>query len=79
MTQDEIVTETTSANTITLKEIDFSRNKESSVLGQSGMEFPLSVPIFAFLANSPGPIESGRFFLAFVRQTGLKLFSAQIP
>jgi hypothetical protein len=37
MTQDEIVTETTSANTETLKEIDFSRNKESLVLGQSGM------------------------------------------
>jgi hypothetical protein len=37
VTQDEIVTETTSANTKTLKGIDFSRNKESLVLGQIGM------------------------------------------
>jgi hypothetical protein len=37
VTQDEIVTNTTSANTRTLKEIDFSRNKESLVFEQSGM------------------------------------------
>lgn len=35
--QDEIVTEDTSANTKTLKEIDFSHNKESVVFEQSGM------------------------------------------
>jgi hypothetical protein len=35
--QDEIVTDTTSANTRTLKEIDFSHNKESLVFQQSGM------------------------------------------
>jgi hypothetical protein len=37
VTQDEIVTDTTSANTKTLEEIDFSRNRESLVFGQSGM------------------------------------------
>ena len=37
VTQDEIVTDTTSSNTQTLKEIDFSRNKESLVFEQSGM------------------------------------------
>ena len=37
VTQDEIVTDTTSANTKTLAEIDFGRNKESLVFGQSGM------------------------------------------
>jgi hypothetical protein len=39
VTQDEIVTDTTSAsaNTKTLKEIDFSRSKESLVFEQSGM------------------------------------------
>jgi hypothetical protein len=35
--QDEIVTEETSANTKTLKEIEFSHNKESVVFEQSGM------------------------------------------
>ena len=35
--QDEIVTDTSSANTKTLKEIDFGRNKESLVFEQSGM------------------------------------------
>ena len=35
--QDDVVTDTTSANTKTLKEIDFSRNKESLVFEQSGM------------------------------------------
>ena len=35
--QDDIVTATTSANTKTLTEIDFSRNKESLVFEQSGM------------------------------------------
>lgn len=35
--QDDIVTDTTSANTKTLKEIDFDRNKESLVFEQSGM------------------------------------------
>jgi len=35
--QDDIVTDTTSANTKTLTEIDFSRNKESLVFEQSGM------------------------------------------
>jgi hypothetical protein len=35
--QDEVVTDTTSANTKTLKEIDFSHNKESFVFEQSGM------------------------------------------
>lgn len=35
--QDEIVTEGTSANTKTLKEIDFSHNKEAVVFEQSGM------------------------------------------
>lgn len=35
--QDDIVTDTTSANTKTLKEIDFSHNKESLVFEQSGM------------------------------------------
>jgi hypothetical protein len=35
--QDEIVTDATSANTKTLTEIDFGRNKESLVFGQSGM------------------------------------------
>jgi hypothetical protein len=35
--QDEIVTDTTSANTKTLQEIDFSRNKESLVFEQSGI------------------------------------------
>lgn len=37
VTQNDIVTETTSANTKTLTEIDFSRNKESLVFEQSGM------------------------------------------
>jgi hypothetical protein len=37
VTQDDIVTDTTSANTKTLKEIDFSRDKESLVFEQSGM------------------------------------------
>jgi hypothetical protein len=39
VTQDEVVTDTTSANanTKTLKEIDFSHNKESLVFEQSGM------------------------------------------
>jgi hypothetical protein len=37
VTQDVIVTDTTSANTKTLTEIDFSHNKESLVFGQSGM------------------------------------------
>ena len=37
VTQDDIVTDTTSANTETLKEIDFSRSKESLVFEQSGM------------------------------------------
>jgi hypothetical protein len=35
--QDDIVTDTTSANTQTLKEIDFGRNKESLVFEQGGM------------------------------------------
>lgn len=35
--QDDVVTETTSANTKTLKEIDFAHNKESLVFEQSGM------------------------------------------
>ena len=35
--QDEIVTEETSANTKTLKEIDFSRDKEALIFDQSGM------------------------------------------
>lgn len=35
--QDDIVTDTTSANTKTLKEIDFAHNKESLVFEQSGM------------------------------------------
>jgi hypothetical protein len=37
VSQDDIVTDTTSANTKTLKEIDFAHNKESLVLEQSGM------------------------------------------
>jgi hypothetical protein len=37
VTQDEIVTDTTSANTKTLEEIDFSRNKESLTFERSGM------------------------------------------
>ena len=37
VTQDDIVTDTTSANTTTLTEIDFSHNKESLVFEQSGM------------------------------------------
>ena len=37
VTQDDVVTETTSANTKTLKEIDFGHNKESLVFEQSGM------------------------------------------
>jgi hypothetical protein len=37
VTQDEIVTDTTSANTKTLTEIDFGRNKESLVFDQGGM------------------------------------------
>ena len=37
VTQDAIVTGTTSANTKTLTEIDFSRTKESLVFEQSGM------------------------------------------
>jgi hypothetical protein len=37
VTQDDIVTETTSANTQTLREIDFGRNKESLIFEQSGM------------------------------------------
>ena len=37
VTQDDIVTDTTSANTKTLKEINFSRDKESLVFEQSGM------------------------------------------
>jgi len=37
VTQDDIVTDTTSANTKTLKEIDFSRTKEALVFEQSGM------------------------------------------
>jgi hypothetical protein len=35
--QDDVVTDTTSANTKTLKEIDFAHNKESLVFEQSGM------------------------------------------
>jgi len=37
VTQDDIVTDTTSANTQTLREIDFGRNKESLIFAQSGM------------------------------------------
>lgn len=37
VTQNDIVTSTTSANTKALTEIDFSRNKESFVFEQSGM------------------------------------------
>jgi hypothetical protein len=37
VTEDDIVTDTTSANAKTLKEIDFSHNKESLVFEQSGM------------------------------------------
>lgn len=37
VTQDDIVTDTTSANTKTLTEIDFSHTKESLVFEQSGM------------------------------------------
>jgi len=37
VTQDEIVTDTTTVNAKTLKEIDFSHNKESLVFEQSGM------------------------------------------
>lgn len=37
VTEDDIVTDTTSANTKTLKEIDFGHNKESVVFEQSGM------------------------------------------
>jgi hypothetical protein len=37
VTQDDLVTDTTSDNTKTLKEIDFSRNRESLVFEQSGM------------------------------------------
>ena len=36
-TQDDVVTDTSSANTQKLTEIDFSRNKESLVFEQSGM------------------------------------------
>ena len=35
--EDDIVIETTSANTKTLKEIDFGHNKESLVFEQGGM------------------------------------------
>ena len=79
MTQDEIVTETTSANTQTLKEIDFSRNKESLVLGQSSTWFPLSVPISAFLGEKPWRDRKWRFFFALVCQRRLKLFYARSP
>jgi hypothetical protein len=34
---DDVVTDTTSANTKTLKEIDFSRDKESLIFDRSGM------------------------------------------
>ena len=37
VTQDDIVIATTSANTQTLTEIDFGRNKESLIFEQSGM------------------------------------------
>ena len=37
VTQDEIVTDTTSANTKTLPEIDFGRSKEALIFEQSGM------------------------------------------
>jgi hypothetical protein len=37
VTQDDIVTDTTRANTKTLTEIDFGRNKESLVFEESGM------------------------------------------
>jgi hypothetical protein len=37
VTEDDIVTDTTSGNAKTLKEIDFSHNKESVVFEQSGM------------------------------------------
>ena len=37
VTEDDIVIDTTSANAKTLKEIDFSHNKESLVFVQSGM------------------------------------------
>ena len=37
VTQDDIVTDTTGANTKTLEKIDFGRNKESLVFEQSGM------------------------------------------
>jgi hypothetical protein len=37
VTEDDVVTDTTGANGKTLKEIDFSHNKESLVFEQSGM------------------------------------------
>jgi hypothetical protein len=37
VTEDDVVTDTTSDNARTLKEIDFSHNKESLVFQQSGM------------------------------------------
>jgi hypothetical protein len=37
VTQDDIVTDTTSANTKTLTEIDFGRSKEALIFEQSGM------------------------------------------
>jgi hypothetical protein len=37
VTQDDIVTDITGANTQTITEIDFGRNKESLVFEQSGM------------------------------------------
>ena len=67
MTQDEIVAAAT------------SRNKESLAVRQSGTRFPLSVPVFAFLGEQRWPDRKWAFFLAFVRQTGLKLCSAGIP
>jgi hypothetical protein len=37
VTQDDVVTDTTSANTKSLEEIDFAHNKESLIFEQSGM------------------------------------------
>src|SRR5664279_1856307 len=63
MTQDEIVTETSSANTETLKEIDFSRNKEIVGLRAERHVVPSERSNFRVLSEQPWPGREWAFFL----------------
>ena len=61
--EDDIVIETTSANTKTLKEIDFGHNKESLVFGRvacSSLTRSWASNFPPSLANSPAPKSGGR-------------------